>query len=405
MARLSKDEIKRISDDLHLEGITFEPLRSELIDHLICDVETRLDEGLGFEEAWKVVKSQIPTNHFNHIQKETMELLNKKINPTQVFSAISLALLVFATLFKMLHLQGAGYLLLFFLVAASATLVVGTTRSIYVYKEFKGRIVMLLATAFIVTFIAALCFGVLKLPGYLPLLYFSVISICIFFPSLSLYFYLSKQKLKDHLLIKLTKENQGIIEKTALILIGFGLVFNYSSLLAGQESFIGVIFFVFSIILVGMYAYSLTWVHFVKMERPGNTTSLFLLISSSVAFIMFILPLVGQHMHFVVRQYFAYLPGVIFCLVTFVHYSKFSSPDRKPALAILSLALSLYPLLRLALKLGWFGEALPPTLVTDPFFMIFFLIFLTVLLIGYRKEKLFKTLVILMIASHMIPHM
>lgn len=404
MVRLSKDELKRISDDLHLEGITFEPLRSELIDHLICDVETRLEEGMNFEEAWKAVKSKIPTNHFNHIQKETMELLNKKINPTQVFSGISLALLVFATLFKMFHLQGAGYLLLFFLITASTTLVVGTTRSIYVYKEFKGRVVMLLITAFMVTFIAALCFGVLNLPGYRALLYFSVVSICIFFPSLSLYFYRSKQKLKDHLLIKLTQENQGTIEKIALILIGFGLVFNYSSLLAGKESFLGVTFFVFSIILAGMHAYSLTWTYFVKMERPGNSMGLLLLISSSVAFIMFMLPLVGQDLHFVVRQYFAYLPGIIFCLVSFLHYSKLAGTCRKPALALLSIALSLYPLLRLGLKLGWWGETLPPTLITDPFFILLFLVFLIILLIGYRKEKLFKTLVILMIAFHMIPH-
>ena len=406
MASLSRDEISRISEDLHLEGITFEPLRSELMDHLVCDVEAHMNKGMSFNQAWKSVKEDIPTDHFDHLQKETMEILNKKINPVRVFSGISLALLAFATLFKMLRLQGAGHLLISFLVMASVTLLVGTTRSIYVYKEFKGRSIILLATLLIVAFIGALCFGVMNLPGYRGLLYFSVISICVLFPALSLYFYRSKQKLKDHLLIKLIRENQSIIENTALILIGFGLAFNYSSLLWARNTGItGLIFFVFSIILVGIYAFSLSWPHFVKEKSSQGNLNLFLLISSSLAFIMFMLPAVGRDMHVVLRQYLAFLPGIIFCLIVFVHYLKFSESHHRSELAALSIVLSFYPLLRLAIKLGWFGNILPATLVTDPFFILLVLVFFVLLLAGYRKEKLFKTLVILMIASHMIPHM
>lgn len=404
MGSLSRDQIAQISQDIQQQGITFDPLREELLDHLICDIEIRMADGSNFNDAWMIVKKQIPENHFKHIQTETMELLNKKINPVRVLGILSFALLVFATLFKMLHFPGAGILLISFLIAVSVTLLAGSTRSVYVYREFRGRGVILLTTVIIISFIMGLCFKVLHLPGATELLTFAVLSLCFLFPALSIYFYVSKQKLKDYLLIRLIKDNQTILENTALTLIGFGLLFNYSSLLFERENFGGVIFFIFSIILTGMYVYTLTWKYYVEREPSKGNAGMLLLIFSSLAFIMFMLPVLDVNLDPVLRYFLAYTPGAIFCLITFTYYLKYADSKNRSILAALSSFLVFYPLLRLGTKLEWF-EGWIGGLTTNSYFIVGFLIFLIALLVIYRKERLFKALIILTIASHMIPNL
>ncbi|MFY0601369.1 MAG: hypothetical protein JXR03_16970 [Cyclobacteriaceae bacterium] len=402
MGSLSQDQLDKISEDLHQQGITFDPLREELLDHLICDVEIQMREGADFATAWKSVKDEIPNNHFKNIQNETMELLRKKVNPVKIFAIISFGLLAFATLFKILHLQGAGMLMLLFLVCTCATLLVGSTRSIYVYRESRGRGAIVITTILIISFIAGLCFKILHLPGATMLLYFSVITLSILFPALSIYFLTSRKKLKDHLLIKLIEDNQKILERAAMILIGFGLLFNYSSLLYGAENYGGVIFFIFSVIITGIYIYTFTWSHYVHSERPKSSANLLLLIVSSLAFIMFMLPVLGRDLNFVFRQFIASGAMVFFIGIILIHYSKFSTSEYKSILAPMSSFLLFYPLLRLGIKLQWFENTLGG-LVTNNNFIIGFLVFLLLLLFAFRKERLFKALIILLIASHMIP--
>lgn len=403
MGSLSKHQIEQISKSLQVQGITFDPLRMELLDHLICDIEIQMEQGSDFDHAWLSVKKQIPKNHLKNIQTETMELLNKKYNPVRILTVISFALLAFATLFKILHLSGAGVLLLAFLATVSITLLIGSTKSVYVNREFKGRGIILLMTVLVISFITGLCFKILHLPGSEALLYFFVTSICILFPALSLYFYVSNQKSKDYLLIKLIEENQSVIENTALTLIGFGLIFNYSSLLFGGESLSGTIFFIFSVVLTGMYVYTLTWAHYMESDGKKGHSGVLLLIFSSLTFIMFMLPLIGGGLHVVLRHVSAYLPGVILSIIIFIHYVKFSSSRHKSVLATLSSFLIFYPLLRLGTKLEWFGGFLNG-LTTNSYFIIGFLAFLIALLISYRKEKPFNALIILTMASHMIPN-
>ena len=291
---LSKKQIKKLKVDLESQGITFNPLKEELLDHLICDIEARMEAGSDFEKAWITVRNDIPNNHFKYLQIETMEIISKKINLQRLFAIVSIALLSLATLFKILHLAGAGILLLAFLVMASFTLITGSYKSVKIYRESKGRGTILLVTMLVITFISGLCFRLLNLPLSTELLHFSVIGLCILLPTLSIYFYSSEKKLKDNLLIQLIEKNQNVLENTALVLIGFGFIFNYTSILLGEVSFAGVIFFIFSIIFTGMYLYMRTWSFYVKDEHSGKQAKLLLLISSSLAFVMFMLPVLWK---------------------------------------------------------------------------------------------------------------
>lgn len=403
MERLSKEQMDKISQDLKFQGLTFDLLREELLDHLVCDIEIEMKKGSDFSSAWRSVKEKIPENHFKTIQNETMELLNRKLNPVRILAVISIALLSLATGFKMLHYPGAGFLLLAFLLSTSITLLMGSTRSAYVYRQAEGRNILVLTAILIIFFVVGLCFKILQLPGATLMAYLSVSALCVLFLSLSIYFYLSKQKSKEHLLLKLLHGKRNILEKTALILIGFGILFNYSSILFGLENFGGVIFFIFSIILTGLYVYSLTWKYYVQDGNPEGMRIL-LLIFSSIALLMFMIPAIGSGLSYTVRHIFAYGAMIIFCIISCIHYLKFSGSRHKGILVFLSLLTLSYPLLRLGIKLDWFKGFLAG-MTTNPVFILSVLMFLMLLLIIYRKEKLFGALIILIIASHMIPNM
>ena len=226
MGILKPNEIEELEKYLRDGGLSFDPLKSELLDHLICDVEVQMNKGTDFSQAWLTVKQGIPNNHLKHIEKETMELMNKKINVSRLLVGISLGLLILASTFKLMHLPGAAILLIGFLAFTSLILLFGSVRNVYVYKEKKGRAVILLTAFILATFIGAFCFKILNLPGANPLNLFSIVSLCILFPALSIYFYRSKQKLKDHLIIGLIDANRKTLENTALMLIAFGIVFN-----------------------------------------------------------------------------------------------------------------------------------------------------------------------------------
>ncbi len=404
MKSLNRQQIELIKNELDDQGITFEPLKSDLLDHLICDIEILMEEGMGFNAAMQSVKSDIPENHFKKLELETMKILNNKINLTRMFGYFSLFLLVIASFFKIMHLAGAGVLLMAFLLMASITLVTGSVRGIQLYQESKGRGVIVVWTFLVLVFIASAIFRILHLPGAGVLMIFSALSFCILLPILSIYFYKSSQKLKDHLLIKLIEENQHILEKTVLVLIGFGLIFNYSTLLIEGLNFVGVMYFVLSIILTGMYIYTLTWKYYVENSTHAAGTKVSLLIFSTLAFIMFMLPTIGGVFPYVVRQLFVALPIVIFITIVAVNYIKLSTYRYKNGLAIISLLLLFYPILKLAIKLSWFGESLSG-LLTNQVFILGFLVVLIGLLIGFWKQHLFRLLIILMIAAHMIPSM
>jgi len=385
MARLSKQQVETITGELEEREITFEPLRAELFDHLLCDVEWRMEQGSSFEDSWTEVKNHIPKNHLKDIQLNTMEILGKKHNYIKIIAMISFGLLALATLFKTLHLPGAGLLLMIYLIGACITLILEFTKTILVYRESRGRWAIILVGISILALVVGQCFKLLHLWGADFLLYFSAISMTLVFPLLSVYFYRSGKALKDHLIIHLIQDNQKVMENIALFLIGFGLVINYPSLLAGKENFVGIIFFIFSIILIGAYVFSLTWINYVSNEK-AKSANLWLLISSSIAFILFMLPLLGWGIGPVLRNISAFGSLVLFILIVLVYYIKYSDSSNKVILSSTTFVLLLYPVMRFGTNLKILGEPLNG-LTTNPTFVLGFLGLLLILLLAFRKEQ------------------
>ena len=115
MAELSLRNIEQISSDVRKHEIIFSHLPDELIDHLCCDVEHEMSNGLAFQEAYRNVKEKMGSGRLREIQQETLYAVDtkyRKMKQTMKISAIAgTVMLGFAALFKIMHWPGAAILL------------------------------------------------------------------------------------------------------------------------------------------------------------------------------------------------------------------------------------------------------------------------------------------------------
>ena len=115
MPELSFQNIEDISLDIRRQEIIFSHLADELIDHLCCDVENEMQNGLAFAEAYKRVKQRMGPGRIKKIQEETLYAVDskyRKMKNTMKISGIAGTIMFgFATLFKIQHWPLAGPML------------------------------------------------------------------------------------------------------------------------------------------------------------------------------------------------------------------------------------------------------------------------------------------------------
>src|SRR3982750_567912 len=77
--QLSNDHISYIIKDLHYRGIVVEEVENELIDHICTGVETRIDKGEKFIDAYQAVLVDFGhTAGLRKIQERTLHQANHK---------------------------------------------------------------------------------------------------------------------------------------------------------------------------------------------------------------------------------------------------------------------------------------------------------------------------------------
>jgi drug/metabolite transporter (DMT)-like permease len=116
MPELSLYNIDQISNDVRKQEITFSHLLDELIDHLCCDVEQEMQNGLDFSEAYRKVKQKMGSGRrFKEIQEETLYVVDTKYrymkNTMKISGIAGTVLLGFAALFKIQHWPLAGVMI------------------------------------------------------------------------------------------------------------------------------------------------------------------------------------------------------------------------------------------------------------------------------------------------------
>lgn len=124
MAELSEREIEILNREIDKQGLTYTMLQKELLDHLCCDIEAKMDEGLEFLKAFEEVQRRLEKNRIQEIQEETLLLINQKYRMMKKFmyilGTIAPSLLIIGALFKLQHWPGASILIVLgsFLLAA-----------------------------------------------------------------------------------------------------------------------------------------------------------------------------------------------------------------------------------------------------------------------------------------------
>ncbi len=287
-----------------------------------------------------------------------------------------------------------------FLVITSLILLISTGINVNQHREKQGRLFLSLVVISLVLLLAHLTFKIMHYPGANVMAGVSIIMIAILFPALSIYFYRSTGTLKNHVILNLLNRNGKKLEIIAGVMVGFGLLLNLSSWLTGQNQLIGVIFFVLTIIWIGLYAYSFSWQAYLVKDTLDHSTKTALLFLSSAALIMLLIPVIPG-IPATLRTLTTFLAPSIYIGIMLYYYMHYSENENRSVLATFCGIFLLYPLLMLTARTGTFE--LSQTLLTSSEFNMSWLGFLLVMLLAFRKDRFFRVLVIFMIAMHMIP--
>jgi uncharacterized membrane protein len=115
MAEISLHNIDQIARDIRNQEITFSHLPEDLIDHVCCDVENEMQNGLNFTEAYLKVKQKMGPRRLKEIQEETLYAVDTKYrymkNTMKISGVAGTILLGFGSMFKIQHFPGGSILL------------------------------------------------------------------------------------------------------------------------------------------------------------------------------------------------------------------------------------------------------------------------------------------------------
>ena len=115
MAELSDREIEILNREIDKQGLTYTQLQKELLDHLCCDIEAKMEEGQEFLKAYEEVQQRLENNRIQEIQEETLLLINQKYRMMKKFmyilGTIAPSLLIIGAIFKLQHWPGAAVMI------------------------------------------------------------------------------------------------------------------------------------------------------------------------------------------------------------------------------------------------------------------------------------------------------
>jgi hypothetical protein len=170
MPELNLHHIDQITHDVRMEEIGFSHLFHDLVDHICCDIEYEMQQGVPFDEAYKRVRAKIGFRGLKKIQEDTLYAVDNKYrnmkNLMKISGVAGTVMLGFAAIFKISHWPMAGLLITFgafvlsFLFLPSALVVL--------WKETKNqKKLILFISAFIagVLFITGMLFKIQHWPG------------------------------------------------------------------------------------------------------------------------------------------------------------------------------------------------------------------------------------------------
>jgi hypothetical protein len=140
---LTSEQIRAIESMINESSLTIQSLKEDLLDHLCCEVEDKMEKGENFEDAVQRSVVELAPNGFAHIQYETEYLLQshtiipmkKLMFLTGLATSMSMTM---GLMMKFLHMPGGEELINFgFLGFALLFLPMLTVSR---YKENPGKL-------------------------------------------------------------------------------------------------------------------------------------------------------------------------------------------------------------------------------------------------------------------------
>jgi hypothetical protein len=118
MFSLTEEQIAFIENDIKVRGITSPDLSIDLLDHICCLIENKLDEYRNFDTVYQETILLFGKNGLKEIQDETNRLLTFKhyytMNKTMKISGyVSSLMILFGAYLKYQHWPGASVLMVF----------------------------------------------------------------------------------------------------------------------------------------------------------------------------------------------------------------------------------------------------------------------------------------------------
>ncbi|MDN5211595.1 hypothetical protein QQ020_06020 [Fulvivirgaceae bacterium BMA12] len=382
MGQLNKKHLSKIENYLDRQGLSFQPLRDEMMDHLIEDLENHMAQGNSFDEAWHLIMGKIPDNHFITLQKETVEIINKRFNLSRGFTYVSLILLFTAAIFKQLHFPFSGILLLTSFGAIAASLITGTLSGFLLHKEKEGKWMILGVISGAILFLISYGFQILKLPGFEELRLISIILLILFFPGLTIYFG-AKKRSEENILIYLHKKHSPGIERYLVFLLFVATTLRIASIAFNFLPDISHFFLVLVIFGAYLQYFALNW------HYPNNK-NWWLLAGLVAGFLCFIVASVVSSME--VRVIFALLFFLITGLIVLKRSNEIS---HKIALISLVTFISTVLITWRLTGLHFIDPSFYPTIFNIPILVV-----LLSGLIFFRKQSLVKMYMLLVITQY-----
>ncbi len=381
---------KEISDFLDQQGLSFKPLRAEILDHLISDVADRVQSGETINEAWEQVKKEIPANHFKHLQQQAMETIDNRLRITRVFGYLFLTLFTLGALFKFMHWPGAGILLLASFVAITLSLISGSIYGVVINKTRKGSIWVLTMILGIVLLLMAFSFRIIHYPG---VEIFAVLSVVILILSAIKITWDVNNKKPDEgsLFTYLHEKYTPGIQRSLLILLTAGALFKGSSIISNGDYYIGDITLFLIIYGAGTQLLSLFW-RAIELNKPNQQHLLFGVLSAICLF----LPVLNFYIPLTPRLIF----GGVFYLTSGLLVYQLQDAETNKTLSMLVIALNLVHFTLWSLiEVGVIQESLNYILYNLPITGVWIAAFWV-----FRKDRMVLTYLMITFAAYSLQY-
>jgi hypothetical protein len=108
--KLSAEQVKHIQRYVDQSEINIDTLKDDVLDHLCCGVEYKMESGMSFEQSLREALQELAPDGLDELEHETIRLLESKNIPVKkLMYLIGLATTIAMTIgmmFNILHLPG-----------------------------------------------------------------------------------------------------------------------------------------------------------------------------------------------------------------------------------------------------------------------------------------------------------